>query len=197
MLERETWNCDVEELKILRGETRKVHPTKIREGVYRKSWLEVSKREEESLESWQVKRIRIESGYVELPARLYRLAVEIEDSRYLYELSGEEEDTQSVSYATWSRAVKLVAWLANRLLSETALTMPSPRIEAYVGGTVALYWKQDSFSVLVFVPAETVEVPTYSILPSNPSSRNEFENLDTSDNLYSLFYAKFTSSGSS
>ncbi|HET6400045.1 MAG TPA: hypothetical protein VFH95_01470, partial [Candidatus Kapabacteria bacterium] len=121
-----------------------------------------------------------------LPRALYRLRNEIESSQYIYELNDDwdQEGSKGVSQLTWIRAIRVLVRLARELYDKYEHVLEPPQIAPYPDGGITLYWRKDRLNILVHIPSNETEYPTYSTLPSDPAFQGRFDEQEFS---YFLF----------
>jgi hypothetical protein len=121
-----------------------------------------------------------------LPRELYRLRTEIEGSQYIYDLGEDwdQEGGKAIDKSTWTRAVRILVRLARELYDKYEHVLEPPQIAPYPDGGITLYWRKDRLNILVHIPSDETEYPTYSTLPSNPAFQGRFDEQEFS---YFLF----------
>lgn len=83
----------------------------------------------------------------------------IEESREILDVPDDwdGEGTPAYSRATWERATSFVTHYAQRLWVEHGIRIPAPKILPGPDGSIDVHWEQESFELLVNVPAESTQ----------------------------------------
>lgn len=102
----------------------------------------------------------------------------IRDAVWIAELGDDwdGEASPAVLASTWGRAVEILRNLANRA-AEKRLYLPPVQIAPNGHGSIDLFWTLDDRAVLINVPAELDEAPSYSTTLKGASQSSAY--LDT------------------
>ena len=108
--------------------------------------------------------ITLENKHIShLPFQLVALRDEINTSKYLlqFEDNWDGEGSEKYSSKTWVKAVSFICNYANRVFYDYGQTIPIPAIYHGPKESIDLYWKNESFNLLVNFPKEDSELASF------------------------------------
>lgn len=88
---------------------------------------------------------------------------EIEASRSILELEDDFDGEESPAYerATWERATGFLRSLAQSVLEHYGVEIDRPRIKPGPDGSIDLHWREPSYEVLINIPSDPREKPSF------------------------------------
>ncbi len=89
-----------------------------------------------------------------LPAKLYKLAESIQNSKYILDLEDDFDDEGSPRYdfETWKRAVDFLVNSAKWALDKNNVVIDSPKIYHGPDGSIDILWKNSDYKLLINFP---------------------------------------------
>lgn len=102
---------------------------------------------------------------ISLPFALKVLNEAINDSKYLKSFEEIDPETDEVLHRykleTWKRAIGFLVKFAKWAFEEEKIIIPTPQIYDGPEGSIDIYWKSDSYRLLLNFPENVEDVPMY------------------------------------
>ncbi len=100
---------------------------------------------------------------IAVPTELDHVAGAVNDSRRILELPDNWDDEGSPAYSldTWERAARFLLQSAVVLFKKRRIVTPAPTISHGPKGSIDIYWRTSSFTLLINVPCRANQVIDY------------------------------------
>ncbi len=108
--------------------------------------------------------IELSEQRIELPYQLEKLYDAIDKSRYLIGYKEIDEDTGIETLyekTTWERSIKFLAQLGKWAFEKHDLVIDAPKIYDGPNGSIDMYWKSDSYRLMINFPTNENTAPSY------------------------------------
>ncbi|HTY10792.1 MAG TPA: hypothetical protein VMF88_06950 [Bacteroidota bacterium] len=100
---------------------------------------------------------------IEISRELKGIAEEIERSRYVYSLKDNFDEDGGKGYLreTWGRAIRFLCWYAEEIYGKSATILRTPDISGGPGGSIDIWWKLKDFRLLINIPENVNDKPSF------------------------------------